>query len=848
MSIERAHSDSAPVEFRIMSAFLADLSYAARTFTKKPAFAVTAIFTLALGIGASAAIFSVVNAVLLRPLPYADPERLVHVAVDMRNRNVSDFPWSPADFHDLRTQSTAFEGIAGLVTGRQVFITPGQRDPEQVRTGNATTNLFQVLGAKMALGSDFSEADGTPLPPPPQAVAGAPAAAPQGPPPVPRTIISYQFFQRRFGGNPAVVGTVVRLGEQPFEIIGVLQPGFEVLLPPELNVETVPDIWTPLRVDFAAGSRINVFLRVIARLKSGVSIDVAQREVDALGASLRDRFPISKTAGVYIRVEPMREDLVHDVRPAIVALMGAVTFVLLIACANVANLLLIRAAARERELAVRSALGGTPWRIVRQLLAESFLLAGIATLLGLGLAYAGIRLLLTLGPENLPRLAHVSVDPVVVSFAAVAGLISVVAFGLIPAIRASRPDVMDLLRRAGRTGGLSGGRWLRNAVVTIEVALSFVLLVGSGLMIRSFVALQRADPGYDSRGVLTFLIPNVRLPQPAARQAFVRDLRARIESLPGVVGATAASPLPLDGRSGLARYGTEEALADPTKFGQATVHFVLPGYFETMKTKLIDGRTFTDADNRPESRAVVIDRVLAQRLWPGQRVIGKTLLSRIRTNEPERFEIVGVVDHQRHTTLARDGREALFVPDGYGHFAVANRWAVRTTGDPMQLVEGIRAAIAELNPRTAPTEIRVMDEFLAEAQAQTKFALVLIGIFACVALLLAAVGLYSVLSTTVKQRTPEIGVRMAFGAAHGSIFTMMVVQGLRLSAVGVTIGIVAALLLTGAMSTMLVGVKPTDPVTFVAMAAGFLAIAVVACGLPAWRASRLDPMVALRDD
>jgi putative ABC transport system permease protein len=830
-----------------MSAFISDLAYAARTFVKKPAFAVTAILTLALGIGASTAIFSVVNTVLLRPLPYAQPERLTHVAVDMRNRNVADFPWSPADFNDLRTQSSSFDGIAGLVTGRQVFITPGQRDPEQIRTGNATTNLFRVLGAKMALGSDFTDADGTPLPPPPAAVPGAAAPA-QAPPPVPKTILSYQFWQRRFGGNPAVVGTVIRLGEQPFEVIGVLEPRFELLLPPELNVETVPDIWNPLRVDFAAGSRINVFLRAIARLKDGVTLEQAQRDVDAIAAGIRDRFPISKTAGVYFRVEPMREDLVHDVRPAIVALMGAVTFVLLIACANVANLLLIRAAARERELAVRSALGSSRRRLVMQLLAESLLLAGIATALGLALAYAGIRLLLSLGPENLPRLTHVNVDPIVVSFAALAGLVSVLVFGLLPAVRASRPDVMDLLRRAGRTSGLSGGRWLRNAVVTVEVALSFVLLVGSGLMIRSFVALQRTDPGFDPRGVLTFLIPNLRLPQAEARQAFIRDLRARIGAMPGVVAVTAATPLPLDGRIGLARYGTEEALADPTKFGQATVHIVLPGYFEAMRTKVLDGRTFTEADNRPEARVLVIDRILAARLFPGQRAVGKTMLSRIRTQEPERFEVIGVVDHQRHTTLARDGREALFVPDGYAQHGNANRWVVRTTGDPMQLAEGIRSAIVELNPRTASIEMRMMTGFLAEAQAQTKFALVLIGIFAGVALVLAAVGLYSVLSTTVRQRTAEIGVRMAFGAAHGSIFRMMVTQGLGLSALGIAAGLAAAFLLTGAMRTMLVGVEPTDPATFAIMSAGFLVIAVVACGLPAWRASRLDPMVALRDE
>jgi putative ABC transport system permease protein len=544
----------------------------------------------------------------------------------------------------------------------------------------------------------------------------------------------------------------------------------------------------------------------------------------------------------------MHEDLVADVRPSILALMGAVTFVLLIACANVGNLLLIRASARERELAVRAALGGSRGRLFRQLLTESVALATLAMAAGLGLAWLGIRLLLSLGPDNLPRLDHVAIDPVVVGFAALAGLVSSVVFGLLPAIRASRPDVMDLLRRAGRTGGLSSGRWLRNTVVMVEVALSFVLLVGSGLMIRSFVALQRTDPGYTPDNVLTFLIPNPRLPQPQARQAFVRDLQARLNGLPGVLGSAAASPLPLDGRDGLARWGTEEALSDASKFQQATLHAITPGYFETMKTRIIEGRTLVEADNHPDARRIVVDRVLAAKAFPGQSAVGKTILARIRTPEPERFEIVGVVDHQRHTTLASDGREAMFVADAYLGFAAANRWAIRTSGDPSSVAPQVRSAVAAVNPRAGIIEVQPMISFVERARAQTKFALVLIAIFAAIALLLASVGLYSVLSTGVPQLTAESGERRAFGDALGSIFRMMVAEGLWLSAAGIAVGTLAAFGLTGAMRTMLVGVTPTDPATFATMAFGFIVIAIVACGVPALRAARLEPMVALRDE
>ena len=695
----------------------------------------------------------------------------------------------------------------------------------------------------MVLGSDFTDADGAPLPQ--QSRPNGSSAQPRT---SPRTILSYQFWQRRFGADPRVVGRVVRLGDHQFDVIGVLEPGFELLFPPNTNVERVPDFWTPLRVDFAAGSRMDGFLKVIGRLKPDVSLADAQGEVDALAADLRARFPIKQTSGVYLRVERMDTDLVSDVHASIVALMGAVTFVLLISCANVANLLLVRAAARERELAVRAALGSSRWRLVQQILAESLVIALMAFLTGLGLSWLGIRLLIALGPADLPRLDHVRIDPTVVSFGVVVGILSAVVFSLLPAVRASRPAVMDLVRRAQRMTGPGSGSVLRNAVVVIEVTLSCVLLVGSGLMIRSFVALQRAKPGYDTRNVLTFLIPNVRLPDPQARRAFMRDLGSRLEAMPGVQGATAASPFPLDGRIANARWGLEEALANPSKFQQATMYVVLPRFFETMRTRLIEGRTFAETDNTPDARVIVIDRILAAKAFHGQSAVGRTLLARIRTPEPERFQVIGVVDHQRHESLAADGREAMYIADAYLGYGVANRWAVRTTGDPLALAHAVRTLVTELSPRSAAIEVQPMDVFVDHARAQTMFALALIGVFAAIALLLTAVGLYSVLSTAVRQRTPEIGVRMAFGARYGSILGMMVGHGLRLSAVGIACGVVLAAVLTRLMRTMLVGVEPTDLATFATMIVCFIILAIIACGVPAARAARLDPMVALRGE
>jgi len=835
-----------------MQSLLKDVTYAWRTLRSNPAFSLTAIITLALGIGASTAIFSVVNAVLLRPLPYGDAGRLTLIWGDMVKRDVKDFPFPPGDLPDLRQQGTLFQEMDGAFTFRQPLVGDGG-DPEQVNVAGATENIFTVLRARIMLGRNFNASDATPLPPPPQAAPGAPppapAVGPDGQPPlVASWILSYGFWQRRYGGDRNVIGKMVDVGNGRAEIIGVLAPDFELLFPPSTDVERNPDIYTALRIDYATASRTNVFLRMVGRLKPGVTLPQAQQQLDNIAADLRRRFPIKEAAGLRIRAEWMQDDLVSDVRPAIIALMGAVSFVLLIACANVANLMLVRAASRERELAVRSALGGTRWGLIRQMLTESMLVAALGALIGFGLAQAGIKLLLVLAPENLPRLDSVSADPIVLVFTVLAGIVSAAAFGIVPALRASRPDLADILRSAGRTGGLARGRRIRNAVVTAEVALSFVLLIGCGLMLRSFIALQHVDPGYDPKGLLTFFAVSGRPGGPDVQAGIIRQLAERLRSVPGVTGVTAASPLPLDGGIVNARWGTEAAVSDPSKFQQSNVHIVLPGYFKVMRTKFIEGRDFTEADNNPNAVLAIIDRNFASKAFPGQSAIGKRLYVRVRSNDPEWFEVIGVVDRERHETLAADSREAMFLTDGlFGHGAVS-RWVVRTNGDPNALVPTVRSAIREVDRQMPVAEVQPMTTFVDRAMASTRFALALIATFATIAVLLAAVGLYGVLSTVVRQRTAEIGVRMAFGANTSSIFQLVIGHGLRLSAIGIALGAAGALALTRGLKTMLVGVQPTDPLTFVAIAVLFMAVAAVSSWIPARRAAGLDPNVALREE
>jgi putative ABC transport system permease protein len=829
---------------------LNDFAYAFRTLRNSPIFTITVILTIALAIGASTAIFSVTNGVLLRKLPYKDPERLVLVRGDLQKRNVKDFPLSNADFLDLRNGAkNNFEDFAAVQTFR--FTLPGlDGSQERIPAAAVSINFFQMMGGSIIAGRNFEESDGTPQQAPPAAPGGNGPAA-NAPAPLPNMVVlSNEYFQQRFGGDRSIIGKALPVsaafGPPPI-VVGVLVPGFQLLFPPKANIEQFPSVWIAGRIPYDVANRMNVQWRVIGRLKPGVSILQAQAETETIVQKIRDENTIAKTAGQYFQLVPMKQHLVDEVRPAILSLMGAVILLLLIACANVANLMLVRASSRERELAVRAALGAGWWQLVRQTLAEAIVIAALGTVIGLALAYLGIRELLAIAPENLPRLNAIGIDWQVLAFSVFAGLLSAVLFGVVPALRTAKPNLMQTLRAAGRTSAL-GAAGLRNAVVVVEVALAFVLLIGSGLMFRTFLNIQRVNLGFEPHGLLTFqLLGNIgNAPQEAA--VFKRQLREQLNAIPGVKNVTASFPLPLAGGFSPVRWGGAEAQNDASKFQAADLQIVLPGYFEAMGTKLLAGRTFTEDDNAPDRNLLIIDQALAAKAFPNESAVGKRLLFRVRTLEAEWGEIIGVVAHQRNTSLVDPGREQLFVTDGYVNHGAASWWALRTDGDPGAVASAVREVVRKQGKETFINEMQSMDSRVLLAQAQTRFSLLLIGVFSTIAALLAGLGLYGVLATTVRQRTAEIGVRMALGAAPSRIFRLMVGKGLSLSVVGIVIGVVGAFALTRVLASMLVEVKPTDPSTFLSVAGLFLFIAVMASWIPALRAAGLDPTTALRNE
>ena len=826
---------------------LNDLSYAFRTLRKNPIFTITAIVTIALAVGASTAIFSVTNGVLLRQLPYKDPERLVLACSDMQKRNVKDFPLSNVDYLDLRNgANNTFEDFAAVNTFRAT-LPDLDGIPERVPMAAVSTNFFQLMGGAIIAGRDFEDSDGTPQAPQPAAAGNATAAQPQLPT---MAILSHQYFQQRFGGDRSIIGKSLpvssNFGPAPI-IVGVLTPSFELLFPPQSNMEQFPSLWLAARIPYDVANRNNVQWRAIGRLRPGVALPQAQAEAETIAETIRQENTIARTAGQYFRLEPMKQHLVNEVRPTILALMGAVIFLLLIACANVANLMLVRTSLRERELAVRAALGAGWWPLVRQTLVEAFVISFIGTAIGVALAKLGIHQLIVMAPANLPRLNAIQMDWRVLTFSALAGIGSAAIFGLIPALRTARPNLVNVLGAVGRSSSL-GAAGLRNGVVVTEVALAFVLLIGSGLMFRTFLAIQRVNLGFDPRGLLTFqLLGNIgQTPQEA--ETFKRQLRDQLAAIPGVRNVTASFPLPLAGGFSPIRWGGREALEDPSRFQAADFQIVLPGYFESMGTKLIAGRTFTDADSTPDRKLLIIDEALAAKAFPNESAVGKQILFRLRTPEAQWGEIIGVVAHQRNTSLIEPGREQLYVTDGYMNHRGASWWAIRTDGDPGSIASTVRQVVAKSRSELLINQMQPMDQLVFAAQAQTRFSLLLLGVFSVIAALLAGVGLYGVLATVVRQRTAEIGLRMALGAAPSGIFRLMVGKGLRLSILGIGIGLMAAFGLTRVLASMLVEVKPTDAVTFLSVALLFLIITFIASSLPALRAAGLDPTKALRNE
>lgn len=814
-----------------------DFRYAGRMLRKSPLFAIAAAVTIALGIGASTAIFSVTNAVLLRPLPYRDPGRLILVfrenpASMLGTRN---FYYSNADFFDLRDATkTLFEEIGGITSFR-AFVPREDGSTEQIGKALVTSNFFRLMGASIALSRDFTAEDAVPQPTDREILI----------PPGSAAILSYEYWQRRYGGNPSVIGQeIVSAGQHGPRIVGVLAPGFKLFLPPGARMDAAPDFWVANNIGYDTAHRNLLTVGAIARLKSGINLAQAQERIHLLTAAMLKN---SMDPGAVMRLQPMQTYLVEDVRPAILALMGAVMFLLLIACANVANLLLVRASVRERELAVRTALGGSWWRLLCQMLAEALLLSGIGTVLGVGFAWLGVRGLASIAPGNLPRIESTVLDWHVMGFAALAGFGAAILFGVIPAFRTARPDVIHILRGSGRTAGMAFGRFLRNGVVIVEVALSFVLLIGSGLMFRTFVSLQRIDPGYNPHGILTFFLTrDWPLTRQDGRHALLREIQAHLRALPGVEDASAALTIPLASAprarsSSAGQPRLAEANAEGADFQQ-----VMPGYFETLRTPLLEGRTFTQQDDESGRNLVVIDQLLAARAFPNQSAVGKRILTPFPNSRSA--EVIGVVKHQRLASLADPGRETIYFSDGFLGIGVSRTWAIRTAGDPAKYAAAVRAEIAKVDRKFVISKVQTMESLVDRDQAGTRFALLLIGLFAAIAVLLASVGLYGVLASVVRQRTAEIGVRMALGAAPAGILQLVVGQGLRLSAAGITVGMLAAFGLTRVMSSMLVGVSPTDPLTFTGMILLFLLISTAASWLPARRAAGLDPTAALREE
>ena len=798
-----------------MRNWLTDLRYGARLLLRAPGFTIIAIATLAIGIGANTAIFSVVNTLLLQRLPYGEPERLVVVWEHNLPRDRQNNVVSPGNYLHWRELNQAFEDIAAVGLTFNLTLT-GTGDPVEVPFQYVTANFFPIVGVQPALGRPFTADEDRP---------NARVA-----------VISDRLWRTRLNADPAILTRGITLQGETYTVTGVMPPGFSFL-------DKTVDVWVAVGFTAQARTPRGRWLATVAKLKPGVTIADAQRDMTRVAGEMTRRFPDFNT-GWTARVVPLREQMTGDIKPALLVLLGAVAFVLLIACANVANLLLARATARSRELAVRAALGAGRGRIVRQLFAESLVLAAAGGITGLLLAWWLVQLLRAYVADAVPvqRLDAVSIDGTVLLFTLAAALLSGLVFGLLPALTASGTTLTDSLKEGGRTGSSARGGRTRATLVVAEIALALVLLVGAGLLVRSFARLTSVEAGFDAEQTLSMRVslPSARYRDAAARTQFYRELVARIAALPGVQSTGAISFLPLTGLGSATSY---EAVGQPTPLGQepvTDVRVITGDYFKALGIPLLRGRLFDENAAPDAANKVIVNETLARVHWPGEDPIGKRIKVSWRDNIED--EIIGVVGDVRMSELNTAARSAIYWPharEAYGSMTLA----VRGTGDP---TTAIRAILRERDPDLALADVRSMDAVVARSVAQRRITMVLLGIFAGAALLLAAIGIYGVIAYSVMQRTQEIGIRVALGAQRGDVLRMIVRNAAALAAAGVLIGAGGALFLTRLMRDLLFGVEPFDPVTFVAVALLLTLVALLAGYIPGRRATRVDPIIALR--
>jgi predicted permease len=808
-----------------MNTFLQDLRYGARMLWKKPVFSLIAIITLALGIGANTAIFSVVNSILLRPLAYREPERLVLINHDYPQINLKASV-SAFGFRHYRDNAKSFESIAAI-SGTNFNLTGGG-EPERLSSMQVTASFFPLLGAQVARGRVFL---------PEEEEAGRNRVA----------VLSDEFWRRRFGGDPNIVNSTITLNGENYNVIGVMPRGFQF----GREMGMVVDLWTPLTfapAQLSPNSLTNEFLTVLARLKNGVTFQQAQAEMDTIADGLRQQYMPSGTRQNWgLTLQGFNDLIVGDIRTPLWILLGAVTLVLLIACANVANLLLARAAERHKEIAIRAALGAGRWRVLRQLLTESVLLGIVGGLLGLGLATLGVKLLTGLEQLRIPRMHEIGLDWRVLAFTLGLSLLTGLIFGLVPALQVTRADLHETLKEGGRTGASLARGSLRSAFVVLETALALMLLVGAGLLMRSFWRLQQVNPGFTPQNLLTL---SVALPdryrEPHQRAGFYQQTLEQIRALPGVQAAGAVSILPMSGNNSSGSFRIE---GRDVPSGQSPPHgdrwAATAGYFETLKIPLIRGRFFSERDAADAPGVAIIDETMARKYWPNEDPVGKRISFEGPPENRRWREVVGIVGHVKHKGLDGESRVQYYIPHPQraqgGMFL-----AVRTAGTPSEVAPAVRGVIKNLDKDLPVFRVMAVEQLVADSMTLRRFTLTLLGIFASIALVLATVGLYGVLSYSVTQRSHEIGVRMALGASAADVLKLIVKQGMLLTGLGVVIGLIGAFALTRLMANLLFGVTASDPLTYGVIALLLALVALLACWLPARRATKVDPMIALR--